>query len=68
MCGLIRSAATPTEGPHGGVPFRRRFVRSEHRYDDREKRYRYDGDDDDDDRRRGRKRRGGFDLSDLFDF
>ena len=40
--------------------------RNEHRYDDEKKRYRYDGDDDD----RGdsrRKRRGGFDLFDIFD-
>jgi Zn-finger nucleic acid-binding protein len=37
----------------------------EHRYDDSEKRYRYDGDDDDD-YRRGRRRRG-FDLFDIFD-
>ena len=42
--------------------------RSEHKYDEKNKRYRYDGDDDDDDRRDGRrKRRGGFDLFDIFD-
>ncbi len=39
-----------------------------HKYDDSQKRYRYDGDDDEDDRRDGRrKRRGGFDLFDIFD-
>jgi Zn-finger nucleic acid-binding protein len=37
-----------------------------HKYDDERKRYRYDGDDDDD-RSRHRKRRGGFDLFDIFD-
>ena len=37
-----------------------------HKYDDDRKRYRYDGDDDEDDRGR-RKRRGGFDLFDIFD-
>ncbi len=36
------------------------------KYDDDRKRYRYDGDEDDDDRGR-RKRRGGFDLFDIFD-
>ena len=43
--------------------------RSEHKYDEKSKRYRYDGDDDDDDYRRDgrRKRRGGFDLFDIFD-
>ena len=42
--------------------------RSEHKYDEKNKRYRYDGDDDHDDRRDGRrKRRGGFDLFDIFD-
>ena len=38
-----------------------------HKYDEERKRYRYDGDDDDDDYRRGRRRRGGFDLFDIFD-
>lgn len=41
-----------------------------HKYDDDKKRYRYDGDDDDDryEHRDGRrKRRGGFDLFDIFD-
>jgi Zn-finger nucleic acid-binding protein len=38
-----------------------------HRYDSERKRYRYDGDDDDDDYRDRRKRRGGFDLFDIFD-
>ena len=40
--------------------------RKEHRYDDEKKRYRFEGDDDD----RGDsrcKRRGGFDLFDIFD-
>jgi Zn-finger nucleic acid-binding protein len=37
-----------------------------HKYDDERQRYRYDGDDDDD-RGRHRKRRGGFDLFDIFD-
>jgi hypothetical protein len=40
----------------------------DHKYDESQKRYRYDGDDDDDHRRDGRrKRRGGFDLFDIFD-
>jgi Zn-finger nucleic acid-binding protein len=40
----------------------------DHKYDEGQKRYRYDGDDDDDHRRDGRrKRRGGFDLFDIFD-
>lgn len=39
-----------------------------HKYDDQKRRYRYDGDDDDDDYKHGRrKRRGGFDLFDIFD-
>jgi Zn-finger nucleic acid-binding protein len=38
-----------------------------HRYDNEQKRYRYDGDDDDDDHRDRRRRRGGFDLFDIFD-
>ena len=41
-----------------------------HKYDEGQKRYRYDGDDDDDDHRYRdgrRKRRGGFDLFDIFD-
>jgi hypothetical protein len=38
-----------------------------HKYDDGQKRYRYDGDDDDDRRDGRRKRRGGFDLFDIFD-
>lgn len=37
-----------------------------HPYDEREKRYRYDGDDDDG-RGSRRNRRGGFDFFDLFD-
>jgi Zn-finger nucleic acid-binding protein len=37
-----------------------------HQYDEREKRYRYDGDDDDN-RGGRRKRRGGFDFFDMFD-
>jgi len=37
-----------------------------HKYDNERKRYRYDGDDDDDYRDR-RKRRGSFDLFDIFD-
>jgi Zn-finger nucleic acid-binding protein len=43
--------------------------RKGHKYDDEKKRYRYDGDDDDDDRHGHgrRKRRGGFDLFDIFD-
>jgi Zn-finger nucleic acid-binding protein len=40
--------------------------RNQHPYDQQKQRHRYDGDDDDD-HRRGRKRRGGFDLFDIFD-
>jgi uncharacterized protein len=40
--------------------------RRSHPYDDQKKRHRYD-DDDDDDRYRGKRRRGGFDLFDIFD-
>jgi uncharacterized protein len=36
-----------------------------HQYDNETRRYRYD--DDDDDYKRNRKRRGGFDLFDIFD-
>jgi Zn-finger nucleic acid-binding protein len=37
-----------------------------HKYDEQKRRYRYDDDDDDEGHRRGR-RRGGFDLFDIFD-
>lgn len=40
--------------------------RNEHPYDEQKKRYRYEGDDDDH-RGERRKRRGGFDLFDIFD-
>ena len=38
--------------------------RKQHPYDQHKQRHRYDGEDD---HRRGRKRRGGFDLFDIFD-